>query len=185
MYKLDSLTYKNFVSDKIGLLQTQFRQKEMQVQNQLTIAKQKNATQFLGASTIVAGLAFVVIFLLIRNNKKSTQSNKQLKMLNQEVSKQKEDLDRINHTLEDIIDERTKDLRVKNTKLSEYSSHLSHQIRGPVATLKGLMILEKDQLIEQKEFIEQMEKCVFDIDNKIIKISDNLNDNGSPGLNPT
>lgn len=183
VYRLDSTSYKNFVSDKIGLLENQFRQKEMQVQNELTIAKQKNATQFLGASTIVAGLSFIVIFLLVRNNKKSAQSNKQLLLLNQEVSKQKEDLDRINHKLEDIIDERTKDLRIKNTKLSEYSWHLSHQIRGPVATLKGLMMLEKDQLIEQHEFMEQMEKCVLDIDNKIINISQQLNNNDSPGLN--
>ena len=95
--------------------------------------------------------------------------------MNHEVSKQKDDLDRANHNLEEIIDVRTKDLKIKNTKLSEYSSHLSHQIRSPVATLKGLLLLESDNLIDKEEFVEQMGKCINDLDDKIININETLN----------
>ena len=103
-------------------------------------------------------------------------------MLNQEVFKQKEDLDRINHTLEKTIDERTKDLKIKNNKLSEYSSHLSHQIRSPVATIKGLLILDAEQLIDQEEFIQQLQVCVDDIDQKILNINEMLNNNQKHSL---
>ena len=96
--------------------------------------------------------------------------------LNSEVSRQKDNLDRINHHLEEIIDERTRDLQVKNKKLSEYSSYLSHQIRGPIATLKGLMNLEKEGLVDQQECINMMNKCVSDIDEKIIDMTDILHD---------
>ena len=66
--------------------------------------------------------------------------------------------------------------RSKIKKLSEYSSYLSHQIRGPIATLKGLMNLEKEKLVDQQECIRMMNKCVGEIDNKILEMSDMLHD---------
>jgi light-regulated signal transduction histidine kinase (bacteriophytochrome) len=84
----------------------------------------------------------------------------------------------VNHHLEEIIDERTKDLQIKNKKFSDYSSYLSHQIRGPIATLRGLMNLEKEGLVDEKECIDMMDKCVSDIDQKIIEMSEMLNDYG-------
>lgn len=174
-YKQDSIKYANNISDKISLLETQHVQLERQRENELTIAKQKYTQILFWASSLVALLALVVIFLLVKNVKKSTRTNKELTRLNLEISKQKDDLNRTNHNLEEIISERTKDLKVKNKKLSEYSSHLSHQVRSPVASLKGLMLLEKDNLIDKQEFIEQMSKCIYDLDDKIININENLN----------
>lgn len=176
IYAKDSIAFQNNESVKIDLLQEQHKQLEQQRENELTIAQQKYSKTLFWAITIVAGLSLVVIFLLIRNVRKSAKTNKQLTNLNQEVSAQKENLNRINSDLENIIDVRTKDLKIKNNKLSEYSSHLSHQIRSPISSLKGLMMLEKDQLIDHEEFIMQVEKCIEDIDTKIININEMLND---------
>lgn len=181
-YKQDSLTYKRSVSDKISLLEAQHRQLEKQRENELTIAQQKYTRILFWASSLVAVLAFFVIFLLVKNVKKSALTNKELTRLNEEVSKQKDDLDRANQNLEGIITERTKDLQIKNKKLSEYSSHLSHQIRSPVATLKGLMLLESDDLIDKDEFVEQLAKCINELDDKIININENLNNPNKSGL---
>ncbi len=175
VYQQDSITYKNNVSDKISLLEAQHRQLEKQRENELTIAQQNYTRILFWASTLVAVLAFFVIFLLIRNVRKSALINEELTRLNEEVSRQKDDLDHANQNLEAIIADRTKDLQIKNKKLSEYSSHLSHQIRGPVATFKGLLLLEKDDLIDNVEFVEQLTKCVNDLDDKIININENLN----------
>jgi tetratricopeptide (TPR) repeat protein len=130
------------------------------------------------AVAIVAGLLSVLVGLLISNVKRKTTTNAQLTSLNAEVSRQKDNLDRINHHLEEIIDERTQDLQIKNKKLSEYSSYLSHQIRGPIATLKGLLNLEKEGLVDQQECIRMMNKSVSDIDDKIIEMSEMLHDPG-------
>jgi len=127
---------------------------------------------------IVAGLLSILVGLLISNVKRKTNTNAQLTSLNEEVLRQKDNLDRINHHLEEIIDERTQDLQTKNKKLSEYSSYLSHQIRGPIATLKGLLNLEKEGLVDQQECIRMMNKSVSDIDDKIIEMSDMLHDPG-------
>ena len=182
IYTQDSLTYKANESVKLTLRDKQYRQQAKQLENDRIILEQKYTKTLFLASSAVAALAIFAIFLLIRNNRKSAKTNKQLLTLNQEVLQQKEDLDRINHSLEEIIDERTKDLKIKNNKLSEYSSHLSHQIRGPVATIKGLLILESEKLIEQEELIEQLQVCVQDIDNKILNINETLNNNQKHSL---
>lgn len=174
-FKQDSARYANNISDKISLLESQHVQLEKQKESELIIAKQKYTKTLFVASSVVALLAFFVIFLLIKNVKKSAQTNLELTRLNKEVSIQKDVLDRTNQNLEELIEVRTIDLKKKNKKLSEYSSHLSHQIRSPVATLKGLMLLEGDNLIDKDELLEQIGKCVNDLDDQIININENLN----------
>ncbi|RYZ97219.1 MAG: tetratricopeptide repeat protein, partial [Sphingobacteriaceae bacterium] len=174
IYKQDSTIHKTNESSRIKLMQEQSR---AAADKQRSIMEKKqyenDRIKFFGV-TIVSGLLLVVVVLLIGNVKRKAKTNAQLTELNGEVSRQKDNLDRINHHLEEIIDERTRDLQVKNKKLSEYSSYLSHQIRGPIATLKGLMNLEKEGLVDQDECIKMMDKCVTDIDSKIIEMSDML-----------
>ncbi|RYZ94889.1 MAG: tetratricopeptide repeat protein [Sphingobacteriaceae bacterium] len=174
IYRQDSIIHKSNESTKINLNKKKFEQAALQRDSDLLKQRQEtDRVKFFGV-TAVAGLLMVVIVLLVGNVKRKAKTNSQLTELNAEVSRQKDNLDRINHHLEEIIDERTKDLQVKNKKLSEYSSYLSHQIRGPIATLKGLMNLEKEGLVDQSECIDMMDKCVSDIDSKIIEMSDML-----------
>lgn len=180
---MDSVNYKKNTASNINLIQQTLKQQQTQKENELTIQAQKNAQKLSFAMIIVAILAFFVIFLLVKTNKRSKKSNAELTDLNNEVIKQKNNVDRINHQLEEIINERTKDLIIKNQKLSEYSSHLSHQIRGPVATLKGLMMLVEDKLVDSNEISPQIKKCVDDIDNKIMNINEALHDPTLKGLN--
>nr|MBC7612977.1 tetratricopeptide repeat protein [Pseudopedobacter sp.] len=176
VHDLDSINFKKNTSSNINLIQETFKQQKQQRENELTIQNQKNAYLISIFSAVTVILALIVILLLFRSNKKSKESNKELTSLNEEVSRQKANVDKINHKLEEIITERTKDLIYKNQKLSEYSSHLSHQIRGPVATLKGLVMLVQDNLVESKEVITQMKKCVDDIDEQIMDINQALHD---------
>ncbi|MFI5138830.1 MAG: tetratricopeptide repeat protein, partial [Sphingobacteriales bacterium] len=176
IYKQDSTTYMQSSSAQTTLIREQFTQQARQRENEILLQRQEyDRVKFWGVA-IVAGLLLVLVGLLIHNVKRKAKTNTQLTNLNAEVSRQKDNLDRINHHLEEIIDERTQDLQIKNKKLSEYSSYLSHQIRGPIATLKGLMNLEKEGLVDQPECIRMMNKCVGEIDDKIIEMSDMLHD---------
>jgi len=172
----DSITLKQGTSAEIKMMEEQVKQLAHQKENEILVQRQDNDRIRFWAVAIVAGLLLMMVGLLISNVKRKAKTNDQLTELNAEVSRQKDNLDRINHHLEEIIDERTKDLQIKNKKLSEYSSYLSHQIRGPIATLKGLMNLEKEGLVDQPECIKMMNKCVGEIDNKIIEMSDMLHD---------
>lgn len=182
VYTQDSIQFNNIESQKIGLLQEQQRHMEREKQTLILIERQKTNRVMFWASVIVFVLLAAVIMLLYINNKKKAKTNKQLQALNDEVSMQKENLDRINHNLEEIITERTLDLQIKNKKLSEYSAHLSHQIRSPIATMKGLMMLEEDKLIENEEFVKEIGKCINDIDDKIRNINTNLHSLENKGL---
>jgi tetratricopeptide (TPR) repeat protein/predicted transcriptional regulator len=174
IYKVDSTTYKTNTSVQMKLIEAKRRQEEQIKENERVAERQAYDRSRFWAVSIVAGLLLVVIGLLISNVKRKAKTNAQLTMLNGEVLRQKDNLDRVNHHLEEIIDERTKDLQIKNKKLSEHSSYLSHQIRGPIATLRGLINLEKEGLINQQECIDMMDKCVSEIDEKIIEMSDML-----------
>jgi len=182
IYKQDSTGQLEHASSQITVFREQVKQQARQRENEILIQRQKyDRVKFWGVA-VVAGLLLVLVGVLVSNVKRKAKTNIQLTNLNAEVSRQKDNLDRINHHLEEIIDERTKDLQVKNKKLSEYSSYLSHQIRGPIATLKGLMNLEKEGLVDQQECIRMMNKCVGEIDDKIIEMSDMLHDPGRVGF---
>ncbi len=174
IYTRDSTIAKSNLSSSLNLLKEQHDQQEKQHESDLIIERQKNDRVKFWWAVSGFGLLSVVVILLVNNVQRKAKTNASLKDLNTEISKQKDNLDRINHHLEEIIDERTRDLQIKNKKLSEYSSYLSHQIRGPIATLKGLMNLEKEGLVDEKECISMMNKCVSDIDDKIIDMTEVL-----------
>ncbi len=176
IYAKDSTDFQNYVSARIKLLQIKHKAEEKEQANANTILRQKNNQYFFFGVTGVAVLLVVLVIVLFDNIKRKALTNKRLTELNGEVSRQKDNLDKVNHHLEEIIDERTKDLQIKNRKLSEYSSYLSHQIRGPIATLKGLINLEKEGLVNKEECFNMMDKCVSEIDNKIMDMSDMLHD---------
>lgn len=176
IYVRDSAEIKSNITSNLVYLREQHDQQEKQRETELIIERQKNDRVKFWWAVSGSGLLLIVIALLVGNVKRKAKTNARLTELNSEVSRQKDNLDRINHHLEEIIDERTRDLQIKNKKLSEYSSYLSHQIRGPIATLKGLMNLEKEGLVDQQECINMMDKCVSDIDEKIIDMTDILHD---------
>jgi tetratricopeptide (TPR) repeat protein len=177
VYRQDSVDKKTQLTSQIMLFEVKHKQEEQEAIAE--IAEKDNQYQrvrFWGV-TSVAGLLLLVVGLLVTNVKRKTKTNSQLTELNAEISRQKDNLDRVNHHLEEIIDERTKDLQTKNKKLSDYSSYLSHQIRGPIATLKGLLNLEKEGLVSEPECIKMMDKCVSEIDEKILETSEMMHDN--------
>lgn len=182
IYQQDSVNYSSRNSAAISLSQARYRQEALRQKNEQILLRQRYDRNIFIAVVILAVFLVLVIALLTNNVKRKAETNKKLTELNSEVSNQKDNLDRINHHLEEIIDERTKDLQLKNRKLSEYSSHLSHQIRGPIATLKGLMNLEREGLVSQDECIQMMIKCVSEIDDKIIDMSDMLHNPERAGM---
>lgn len=182
IYKQDSTEYSARNSAALTLFQAKYRQEELRRENERITDRQKYERSIAIGTIVLAALLIVVIVLLTSNVKRKAETNKKLTELNAEISNQKDNLDRINHHLEEIIDERTKDLQLKNRKLSEYSSHLSHQVRGPIATLKGLMNLEQEGLVSQEECIQMMIKCVSEIDDKIIDMSDMLHNPERAGM---
>jgi len=124
--------------------------------------------------TSVAGLLLVVVGLLINSVKSKAKTNIELTELNAAVSRQKDNLDRVNHHLEDIIDERTRDLLIKNKRLSETVNQLLSQINNPYANLKEMLILKDNELNSLNELFKSMRASVDDMDNFITEIKEDV-----------
>jgi len=176
IYRTDSATNHREVATSLQLLKEKTKQEESAHNNEMMLAQQSRDRILFWSTVLVAGLLVVLVVLLINNVNRKAKTNQDLTRLNEKITEQKENLNQINHHLEEIIDDRTKDLQIKNKKLADYSLHLSHQIRGPIATLKGLLNLEKDNLIEKDECIKLMNKCVSEIDDNIIDMSGMLHE---------
>ena len=121
---------------------------------------------------LILGMA-IFLFVAFMGWRESRQRAK----ANRKLQKQQLELDAVNQNLELIVYERTKDLEDTNAKLFDYSYYLSHQIRGPVSTMKGLVNLEKEGLVEYTDFVKMTSACLSDIDNKISEINNVLNKN--------
>lgn len=158
-----------FSQDKIRqLLALDFDEKQRE--RDIEDAKEKEQAR-VRLYMLVSGIVILILlaFIFWRESRQRAKANKLLQ-------KQQADLDLINQNLESMIAERTHDLVDKNKKLFEYSYYLSHQIRGPVSTIKGLVNIEKEGLIEQHDFVKMVGTCVADIDNKIREINDILHE---------
>jgi hypothetical protein len=94
------------------------------------------------------------------------------------TNRAKEQLKATNENLENLIRERTHSLEDQNKRLLEYTYINSHMLRGPVARLKGLMLLmEIDKSESNIQFCHSsMEHCLVELDSIIYKINKILNE---------
>jgi hypothetical protein len=142
------------------------KQKQRNVESEVERERNKVRLYFLIFGVISLSL---LTFAFWREGRERAKTNRQLQ-------KQQLELDLINQNLESMIYERTKDLEDKNEKLYKYSAYLSHQIRGPISTIKGLVNIQEEGLIDLRDFVKMISACVADIDSKIVEINEILHD---------
>lgn len=118
------------------------------------IARQKSEYAFIITITfLVMGLALV----MYRANQSQRKTNQQLAKAKETIQHQNELLSNTNQLLESEVQERTKELFQTNESLTKVNEEMdnfiyktSHDIRGPLATLKGMcnvaMVDVKDEL---------------------------------------
>jgi signal transduction histidine kinase len=130
-----------------------------------------------------------LVFFLWRNNKQKRDINKMLKeqqakllsqsvsfkTLNQDLLAEKATTEQLNQELEGRIVERTNELGVtiqklaqQNEDLADFSHIVSHNLRSPVATLKGLVDMHKS--IDYAENPEMLSILISHIDKSMHKL---------------
>lgn len=94
----------------------------------------------------------------------------EIQIQSEELNSLNETLIDMNHSLEQAVDDRTKELKIKNRQLAEYAFINAHKLRAPIATLQGLLnLIDKDAanqdiILEKiKESIEVLVLIVTDI----------------------
>lgn len=115
--------------------------------------KSRRIQQFLYTLGIVlVGIIAVIIFRSLRTQQKLNRKISQL-VNEQEV----------------VIEQRTADLSISNTKLRDLISFNAHQIREPLTRITGILhirdMIERDEYFN--DILPQMEKAATDLDNAI------------------
>ncbi|MFM9075381.1 MAG: tetratricopeptide repeat protein [Bacteroidota bacterium] len=135
---------------------------ELVVSKELISAQRNQVIFFTVACVLVVGIDFI----LYRFNLSTTRSNIALKTAKGTIEQQNNELTEINRTLDQRIMAKTQELIATNISLQKSNEELdnfiyktSHDIRGPLASLKGIASLA---LIESKD--EEVSKYIRMLD---------------------
>jgi tetratricopeptide (TPR) repeat protein len=156
--------------------------KTLDARNTVIIKKQQTINTIYGVALVVI---IIIAFLQFRNAKIKSQLNVELEKKQEKIIRQSEELkainleiEKINANLEKIIEERTRTIKEKNKLLREYAYFNSHQIRGPLARILGLISLVnmeyKDNFGPHLQMLQQAGNDLDDAINTINKLIDDV-----------
>ena len=125
-----------------------------------------------GGLLLIATSVFSAVLIQTRYNLTMRTIIAQLELKESKLllEAQAEKIRNMNENLETMIQERTKELKKKNEALEEYAFINSHKLRGPVATVLGLLNLFNyiDLKDEDREMIDHMSEATESLD-KVVK----------------
>lgn len=110
---------------------------------------------------------------LLKQQTEILEKNKEIARQNKRLNEQKQEIQSINESLEEVVARRTheiqesvKTLTQQNSNLEQFSFIVSHNLRAPVARIKGLAHLMQGKLDqkEQEQIIGMMNLASFDLD---------------------
>jgi len=120
-------------------------------------------------------MTFYVIKVLDGLIQKNQDQQTLLTQQNKELSKMNTIIDDVNKSLEQQVDERTKELSEANKTLSSYAFYNAHLIKGPFCRIKGLIMLKDKDAIEKSDFNERLGHSINELDDAIAQMQDQLN----------
>lgn len=143
--KLNDSILNEQVIRNLARVQTKYEERE----NLATIASKEQALvqsrRFNIAVAVIAVLAGLIVFVLYRSNLVKKRVNRELSKAKETIEDQNRQLTSLNRNLERMVDARTIELQGANEALKRVNDELdnfiyktSHDIRGPLASLKGM-----------------------------------------------
>jgi len=151
IYLKDSLISEDLVNN-IAKIQVGFEEREnlktIKEKDQILQLKEeiidRQRAQYAFILTI-AVLAVLLVFVLIRYNRRQSEANQALAAAKAAIEDKNRQLEMVNAVLDKRVQERTIELKQANSELQKVNDELdnfiyktSHDIRGPLASLKGM-----------------------------------------------
>jgi len=104
--------------------------------------------------------------------------NDEIQAQNEELISQSEEIATNNERLEEIVQDRTRKLREQNDRLSKYAFMNSHELRGPICRMIGLLnLLKLSQQTEYEKILSLIQETGKELDiitRHINKLLDNV-----------
>ena len=101
-----------------------------------------------------------------------------LKMSNENIQRQAEEISNINNNLEKLVKERTHELQEKNEALRQAAFVNAHELRGPLASILGLIDLLETMPVteESKPVLSHLRESADKLDATIQSVTHRIND---------
>ena len=170
-------------NERVTEIQTKFdvAQKAKELEASERIVNQQRLVIFGGAALLFLLLWILLLGLKWYKSKKVwakniEKLNEEVRQKNEELITMNEDIQGINNNLEQIVDERTRKIKLQNGKLVKYAFINSHEIRGPLARVLGLLYLmglEKKYFQEDDSF-RLLNEATHELDDMIKQTSELL-----------
>jgi tetratricopeptide (TPR) repeat protein len=153
-YDLRELELKNEQSLKQADLELQIEQKQ------------------LAQWRLIFVLIFIGIILLITLGYFLSSKKK-----NQVLESQRQEIEVLNAKQNEIIQMRTTELLSSKDIISRYAFLNSHELRGPLARILGMIHLSDSEAMDQETFIKLLKTSATELDEAVRKIGKELNEN--------
>ena len=144
-----------------------------------------NAFLLNGGLILVAVAIFMITLIQTRYNLnvREIKARLALKLSNEEINAQAEEIKAINENLEALVVLRTVELEKKNKALEEYAYINAHKLRSPVASILGLInLLEKIHLTEEpRKMVGLMRDAAANLDRVVGSITQAIEKGDSEG----
>lgn len=116
-----------------------------------------------------------VFQMLFEKNLELVEKTREIETQNEELQQSQENLNQLNIHLEQIVHERTKEVKNQNDRLIRYAYANAHHLRGPVARVLGLIQLSKMETdLNYEFFYSKIEEQALEIDQVIRGINREL-----------
>jgi signal transduction histidine kinase len=126
---------------------------------------------------VLAGISYYFAKRSNDYNKLLISKNGVIEAQKEEILTQSQRMMELNSHLEELVQQRTHELEVKNKALGEYAFINAHQLRKPVANIMGLVNLFKNDQKIDNDFIEiigHIKDSTKELDNTVRDIRDKL-----------
>jgi len=118
-----------------------------------------------------------LITQLTERNKENSALLEEITAQNEELLQSQEQVSQINHHLEDLVLEKTKNIQKQNEILLKYAYTNAHYVRGPVARLLGLIQVSRLKTdLDYSWFFGKVEDEANEVDRIISSIAKDLNE---------
>ncbi|MDW8347301.1 MAG: tetratricopeptide repeat protein [Bacteroidia bacterium] len=112
------------------------------------------------------GIMITSLFVIYRRNRLLRQANYEIELKNAILERQKQVIQEMNNSLEQMVLDRTQKLEQRNQQLSEYAYYNAHVLRAPIARILGLFeVYQHSRTLQEKEEVfKHLHKTIQELD---------------------
>lgn len=175
-HTLSSEVFNNEKVSQLAVLEKIYETEKKDQQLELSQQKVKQQYTIIILISIVLVIIVVLGFMLFRYSREKRKSNKELMLLNKDISEKNEEIRQINDNLEAEVDLRTQKIKDQNQKLIEYAFFNAHKVRGPLARVLGLVMLTENEssLEAMKDMHKKIHISALELDEAVKAINQKL-----------